>query len=39
MIDIEFEPYVVKEVLTPLPGASDVQSIVLHNHAVRNWCR
>ena len=36
-IDIEFEPYVVKEVLMPLPGAADVQSVILANDTVRNW--
>ena len=36
-INIEFEPYVVKEVLTPLPGAADVQMVILANDTVRGW--
>ena len=36
-IDIEFEPYVVKEVLTPLPGAADVKWVILANDTVHNW--
>ncbi|MEO4054743.1 ABC transporter permease [Solibacillus sp. CAU 1738] len=36
-IDIEFEPYVVKEILTPLPGGSDVEMAILTNNTVKKW--
>ncbi|MFF5995638.1 FtsX-like permease family protein [Lysinibacillus sp. KU-BSD001] len=36
-IDIESNPYIVKEILTPLPNASDVKAIILANDTVRNW--
>ncbi|MFC5603663.1 ABC transporter permease [Sporosarcina koreensis] len=34
-IEIESEPYMIKEILTPLPGASDVKIVILSNTAVR----
>lgn len=36
-IEIESEPYMIKEILTPLPGASDVKIVILSNTAVRQW--
>lgn len=36
-IDIEFEPYIVKEILTPLPGGSDVEMVILANNTVKKW--
>lgn len=36
-IEIESNPYVIKEILTPLPGASDVKIIILSNTTVRQW--
>jgi putative ABC transport system permease protein len=36
-IDIEFSPYVIKEILTPLPGASDVELVILSNASVKQW--
>ncbi len=36
-IEIESDPYVIKEILTPLPGASDVKIIILSNTTVRQW--
>lgn len=36
-IDIEFEPYVVKEILTQLPGGSDVEMAIFANDTVKKW--
>lgn len=36
-IDIEFEPFVVKEILTPLPGGSDVEMAIFENNTVKKW--
>lgn len=36
-LNIEFTPYTIKEILTPLPGASDVQVVILHNDTVNQW--
>ncbi|MCG7343837.1 ABC transporter permease [Sporosarcina sp. ACRSL] len=36
-IEIDSMPYVIKEILTPLPGTTDVKIVILSNTTVRQW--
>lgn len=36
-IEINYTPYIIKEILTPLPGSSDVEVAILSNATVKQW--
>ncbi|WOV87675.1 ABC transporter permease [Sporosarcina oncorhynchi] len=36
-IDVEYTPFIIKEILDPLPGVPDVELVILSNATVKQW--